>query len=242
MIKIAASPYGKSGVIGGSMLGLGRALGETMAVAIVLLGGAGATLNLISSSNPSTIASNIALKSSRPPAWASTRSSPAAWCCSAITLAVNMIARADRGPARRLLRSQLMSIDTQTAPAVVQQQPLRVPPRAWLRSASTWPASPSSGAVGRHRLQRHLDRDLRRHLRHRGLHRHEGRRGPPQAADRLMTCLVTTAFAIAMVPLVSLVYTVLDNGSARLDSAFFTNSMFRVVGEGGAPTTPSSAR
>ena len=36
-----------------------------------------------------------------------------------------------------------------------------------------------------------------------------------------------------MVPLVSLVYTVLDNGLARLDSAFFTNSMFRVVGEGG---------
>ena len=36
-----------------------------------------------------------------------------------------------------------------------------------------------------------------------------------------------------MVPLVSLVYTVLDKGLARFDSAFFTNSMFRVVGEGG---------
>src|SRR5688500_1206909 len=33
MIKIAVLPYGKSGVIGGAMLGLGRALGETMAVA-----------------------------------------------------------------------------------------------------------------------------------------------------------------------------------------------------------------
>jgi phosphate transport system permease protein len=32
---------------------------------------------------------------------------------------------------------------------------------------------------------------------------------------------------------VSLVYTVLDKGLARLDSTFFTNSMFRVVGEGG---------
>ena len=67
----------------------------------------------------------------------------------------------------------------------------------------------------------------------------EGRR---KAADRLMTCLVTTAFAIAMVPLVSLVYTVLDNGLARLDSAFFTNSMFRWSARAGAPTTPSSAR
>jgi phosphate transport system permease protein len=36
-----------------------------------------------------------------------------------------------------------------------------------------------------------------------------------------------------MIPLVSLVYTVLDKGLARFDGAFFTNSMFRVVGEGG---------
>jgi phosphate transport system permease protein len=58
----------------------------------------------------------------------------------------------------------------------------------------------------------------------------EGRR---KATDRLVTCLVTTAFALAMVPLASLVYTVLDNGLARFDSTFFSNSMFRVVGEGG---------
>ncbi|TYP89540.1 phosphate ABC transporter permease PstA [Blastococcus xanthinilyticus] len=58
----------------------------------------------------------------------------------------------------------------------------------------------------------------------------EGRR---KATDRLVTALVTTAFAVAMVPLVSLVYTVLDKGLARFDGQFFTNSMFRVVGEGG---------
>jgi phosphate transport system permease protein len=58
----------------------------------------------------------------------------------------------------------------------------------------------------------------------------EGRR---KATDRLVTCLVTTAFGIAMIPLVSLVYTVLDKGLARFDGEFFSNSMFRVVGEGG---------
>jgi phosphate ABC transporter permease subunit PstA len=58
----------------------------------------------------------------------------------------------------------------------------------------------------------------------------EGRR---KATDRLVTCLVTTAFAIAMIPLLSLVYTVLDRGLPRFDADFFTNSMFRVVGEGG---------
>jgi phosphate ABC transporter permease subunit PstA len=57
--------------------------------------------------------------------------------------------------------------------------------------------------------------------------------GSRKATDRLVTCLVTTAFGIAMIPLVSLVYTVLDKGLARFDSQFFTESMFRVVGEGG---------
>ncbi|WP_448626685.1 phosphate ABC transporter permease subunit PstC [Geodermatophilus sp. URMC 64] len=61
MIRIAVLPYGRSGVIGGAMLGLGRALGETLAVAIVLSASGVVTFNLISSTNPSTIAANIAL-------------------------------------------------------------------------------------------------------------------------------------------------------------------------------------
>ena len=44
------------------MLGLGRALGETMAVAIVLSASGVVTFNLISSGNPKTIAANIALQ------------------------------------------------------------------------------------------------------------------------------------------------------------------------------------
>jgi phosphate transport system permease protein len=62
MIRMAVLPYGKSGVIGGSMLGLGRALGETLAVALVLSGSGGISFNLISRDNPSTIAANIALQ------------------------------------------------------------------------------------------------------------------------------------------------------------------------------------
>ena len=36
MIRMTVLPFGRSGIISGAMLGLGRALGETMAVAIVL--------------------------------------------------------------------------------------------------------------------------------------------------------------------------------------------------------------
>ena len=36
MIRTVVLPYGRGGIIGGSMLGLGRALGETIAVALLL--------------------------------------------------------------------------------------------------------------------------------------------------------------------------------------------------------------
>jgi len=61
MIRMTVLPFGKSSVISGSMLGLGRALGETMAVTIILSVSGAVTFNLISQANPSTIAANIAL-------------------------------------------------------------------------------------------------------------------------------------------------------------------------------------
>lgn len=63
MIRMSVLPFGRSAIVGGLMLGLGRALGETMAVAIVLSVSPGTvTFNLITSGNPSTIAANIALE------------------------------------------------------------------------------------------------------------------------------------------------------------------------------------
>ena len=61
MIRMAVLPFGRSGIVSASMLGLGRALGETMAVAMVLSATNVVTLNLLTSQNPSTIAANIAL-------------------------------------------------------------------------------------------------------------------------------------------------------------------------------------
>ncbi|MGE5282158.1 MAG: phosphate ABC transporter permease subunit PstC [Chloroflexota bacterium] len=61
MIKMTVLPFGRSSIISGAMLGLGRALGETMAVTIILSVSGIVTFNLISQANPSTIAANIAL-------------------------------------------------------------------------------------------------------------------------------------------------------------------------------------
>jgi phosphate transport system permease protein len=61
MIRMTVLPFGRSSVISGAMLGLGRALGETMAVTIILSVSGAVSFNLISQANPSTIAANIAL-------------------------------------------------------------------------------------------------------------------------------------------------------------------------------------
>lgn len=61
MVRMAVFPFGRSGIVSASMLGLGRALGETMAVALVLSATGVVTFRLLTPENPSTIPANIAL-------------------------------------------------------------------------------------------------------------------------------------------------------------------------------------
>ncbi|WP_304325694.1 phosphate ABC transporter permease subunit PstC [Bifidobacterium thermacidophilum] len=60
MIKLAVLPFGKSGVVSASMLGLGRALGETMAVLMILSPGMHYSFRILQASQNQTIAANIA--------------------------------------------------------------------------------------------------------------------------------------------------------------------------------------
>ena len=95
MIRLAVLPYGRSGVIGGAMLGLGRALGETLAIALVLSVSAGTvTFNLISSTNPSTIAANIALQFPESSGIDVNTLIASGLALFVVTLAVNVLARA----------------------------------------------------------------------------------------------------------------------------------------------------
>ena len=61
MIRIAVLPFGKPGVIGATMLGLGRALGETIAVALVLSPAFIVGFHILDAPSGNTIAANIAL-------------------------------------------------------------------------------------------------------------------------------------------------------------------------------------
>jgi phosphate transport system permease protein len=95
VIKMTVLPFGKSAIIGGSMLGLGRALGETMAVAIVLSPSPTlVSFNLIGNGNPSTIAANIALNFPESSGLDINTLIATGLVLFVVTLAVNMAARA----------------------------------------------------------------------------------------------------------------------------------------------------
>ncbi|WP_417235576.1 phosphate ABC transporter permease subunit PstC [Arthrobacter sp.] len=91
MIRMSVFPFARAGIVSAVMLGLGRALGETMAVALVL-----STGNLIPSlvkSGNQTIAAEIALNFPEAFGLRMSELIAAGLVLFVITLAVNMIAR-----------------------------------------------------------------------------------------------------------------------------------------------------
>ncbi|MGO1320543.1 MAG: phosphate ABC transporter permease subunit PstC [Galactobacter sp.] len=91
MIKMSVLPFARPGVISAIMLGLGRALGETMAVTLVLSAGS-LTPNLIGAGNQ-TIPSEIALNFPEAFNMRQNELIAAGLILFVITLAVNMAAR-----------------------------------------------------------------------------------------------------------------------------------------------------
>lgn len=93
VVRQAVIPYGRSGVISGAMLGLGRALGETMAVAIILSPSFGYFWDVLTNSNSNSIASNIALQFPEAADLAVDRLIATGLVLFVITFAVNALAR-----------------------------------------------------------------------------------------------------------------------------------------------------
>lgn len=93
MIQMAVLPFGRPGIISAAMLGLGRALGETMAVALILSPSPQVIFQLLTSQNPSTIAANIALNFPEAHGIGVNILLATGLVLFVITLAVNMLAR-----------------------------------------------------------------------------------------------------------------------------------------------------
>lgn len=62
MIRLAVIPHARAGIGSAIMLGLGRALGETLAIALVLSPARVVKFAMLTAENPNTIAANIALQ------------------------------------------------------------------------------------------------------------------------------------------------------------------------------------
>ncbi|SBN61222.1 phosphate transport system permease protein [Curtobacterium sp. 9128] len=93
MIRLSVLPFAKSGIVSAIMLGLGRALGETMAIALVLSVSTNVTFQLLTSLNPSTIAANIALQFAEASGTALNALIASGLILFVITLVINTLAR-----------------------------------------------------------------------------------------------------------------------------------------------------
>jgi len=93
MIRQAVLPFGRSGIMSAAMLGLGRALGETMAVLMVLSPGMAINLNLLQPGQHNTIAANIASQLPESSATAVSVLIATGLILFALTLGVNLLAR-----------------------------------------------------------------------------------------------------------------------------------------------------
>lgn len=61
VVRAVVLPFGKGGIIGGTMLGLGRALGETIAIYLIISPSAHVTWNILQRNRANSIAATIAL-------------------------------------------------------------------------------------------------------------------------------------------------------------------------------------
>lgn len=93
MCKQAVFPYASSGVFASGILALGRALGETMAVAMVLSGTGAVSFQVLTAQNPTTIAASIAQNFPEAHGMNSNTLIASGLVLFAITLAVNSLGR-----------------------------------------------------------------------------------------------------------------------------------------------------
>jgi phosphate transport system permease protein len=94
MVRMAVLPFARSGIVSAAMLGLGRALGETMAVLMILSPGFLYSVRLLEAGQQQTIAANIAAQFPEANQTGVATLIATGLALFVITLAVNMAARA----------------------------------------------------------------------------------------------------------------------------------------------------
>lgn len=200
MIKLAVLPFAKSGIVSASMLGLGRALGETMAVLMILSPGFTFGINIFKASQNQTIAANIAAQYPEANGLGVSALIGTGLVLFVISFVVNFVARkiAVNTSANRLnifakFKKFVKSIKSKKLNQV--------------SSSSTSPVidfdkfSPTRSSIA-----------LRKRK------------------DFLMHVLIFLSFIVAIIPLASLLLTTIVHGVKRFNIDFLTHNMTYVVG------------
>ena len=204
MLRIAVLPYSRAGITGGAMLGLGRAIGETIAVVLVI--GNAPTIGNSIFSQGYTLASVIANEFGEAAATPIHRSAlfAAGLVLFLLTLLVNVVARrfVTRTQRQRRSASAALQPDQEVVPGTV------VP--------GTRPAAPESTAP---RVERTPRRDAETP---------SSRTTLPSVSllrrrkDQAMRGLLAAATAVALIPLILIIYFLLQKGLSIWSGKFFS--------------------
>lgn len=209
MIKLAVLPFAKSGIVSASMLGLGRALGETMAVLMILSPGFTFGINIFKASQNQTIAANIAAQYPEANGLGVSALIGTGLVLFVISFVVNFVARKIAGntSANRL---NIFAKFKKFVKSIKSKKPNQVSSSVssdLVSSSSTSPVidfdkfSPTRSSIA-----------LRKRK------------------DFLMHVLIFLSFIVAIIPLASLLLTTIVHGVKRFNIDFLTHNMTYVVG------------
>lgn len=224
MIKLAVLPFAKSGIVSASMLGLGRALGETMAVLMILSPGFTFGINIFKASQNQTIAANIAAQYPEANGLGVSALIGTGLVLFVISFVVNFVARKIAGntSANRLnifakfkkfvksiksKKPNQVSSSVSSVSSISSDLVSSVSVSSDVSSSSTSPVidfdkfSPTRSSIA-----------LRKRK------------------DFLMHVLIFLSFIVAIIPLASLLLTTIVHGVKRFNIDFLTHNMTYVVG------------
>lgn len=190
MIRLAVLPFAKSGVVSAAMLGLGRALGETMAVLMILSPGRSFSFNLLQASQNQTIAANIAAQFPEADDMGVSILIATGLVLFVITFIVNYAARkiAIRKPGKGGVIKKYFA----------KKRAKRKAQRGGAAAVAT--VATRSSARSRRRL------------------------------DLAMRVLIYASLAVAVIPLISVLWTVVAGGLAQFNWYFLSHNMKGVIG------------
>lgn len=212
MIKLAVLPFAKSGIVSASMLGLGRALGETMAVLMILSPGFTFGINIFKASQNQTIAANIAAQYPEANGLGVSALIGTGLVLFVISFVVNFVARKIAGntSANRL---NIFAKFKKFVKSIKSKK---------LNQVSSSVSSVSSDLVSSSSTSPVIDFDKFSPTRSSIALR--------KRKDFLMHVLIFLSFIVAIIPLASLLLTTIIHGVKRFNIDFLTHNMTYVVG------------